>query len=135
MTIETAVAAGPSADDYSDETSTFGDRLLLARESVGFSQAQLGRRMGVKIQTLKNWEEDRSEPRANKLQMLAGMLNVSMVWLMSGRGDAPQMAVNGGGGDDAQAFLADLRGLRTEQVRLAEKMARLEKRLRVVIAQ
>ena len=135
MTIETAVAAEPAADDYSDETSTFGDRLVLARESVGFSQAQLGRRMGVKMQTLKNWEEDRSEPRANKLQMLAGMLNVSMAWLMSGRGEAPQLTVNGNGGSDAGAVLADLRGLRTEQVRLAEKMAHLEKRLRVVIDQ
>ena len=42
--------------------------------------------MGIRPQTLRNWEEDRAEPRANRLQMLAGMLDVSLVWLMSGRG-------------------------------------------------
>ena len=101
--MQTAVDGGDHAPDYSDETSTFGDRLVLARETVGMDQAQLARRLGVRLQTLRNWEEDRAEPHANKLQMLAGMLNVSMVWLMSGTGAAPAPA-------DAGAAAALVRG-------------------------
>lgn len=123
----------PATEDYTDETSTFGDRLGLAREAAGVSQVQLADRLGVKVQTLRNWEEDRSEPRANKLQMLAGMLNVSMVWLMSGQGAAP--APGSGGSDNPAGLecLADLRLLRAEQTRIVERMARLEKRLRAVL--
>jgi HTH-type transcriptional regulator, cell division transcriptional repressor len=119
------------ASDYSDDTSTFGDRLTHAREALGLDQAQLAHRLGIKHQTLRNWEEDRSEPRANKLQMLAGMLNVSIVWLMSGQGEAPsQGAVNDGAAEDC---LIELRRLRAEQIQIVEKMARLEKRLRAVV--
>lgn len=120
--------------DYSDNTSTFGDRLTLAREVAGLTQEILAARLGIRLQTLRNWEEDRAEPRANRLQLLAGVLNVSMVWLMSGQGDAPSLAEKPLPADPAAtAALADLRRLRAEQLQLAEKLARLEKRLRVVL--
>ena len=124
-----------AVSDYTDETSTFGDRLVLAREAAGLTQALLASRMGIRQQTLRNWEEDRAEPRANRLQMLAGVLNVSMIWLMSGQGAAPRST-----GDDpvvdpaVSACLADLRRLRAEHIHIAEKLARLEKRLRVVLS-
>ena len=122
---------GHAADDYSDATSTFGDRLALAREAMGLSQEQLAQHVGVKLQTLRNWEDDRAEPRANRLQLLAGMLNVSMVWLMSGLGPAPSIAGRGDG--DAAVVIAELRSLRADQVQIAERMARLEKRLLAAI--
>lgn len=128
MTTETAEHDPIDFEDYSDSTSTFGDRLVLAREAMGLGQGQLARRMGVKVQTLRNWEEDRSEPRANRLQMLAGMLNVSMVWLMSGRGTAPSPGP--GPRETGVAPLVDeLRALRHDHLRLIERMARIEKRL------
>lgn len=124
-------------DDYTDATSTFGDRLGLAREAMGLSQAELAERIGVKPATLRNWEEDRAEPRANKLQMLAGMLNASMIWLMSGQGAAPAPPGAGLAGPDhggaARACLDELRRLRGEQARIVERMARLEKRLRAAL--
>lgn len=129
-----AVEGGETpAADYSDETATFGDRLVLAREAMGMTQAELARRLGIKVQTLRTWEEDRAEPRANRLQMLAGMLNVSMVWIMSGRGPAPVEAADGAAGAAVQACLADLRDLRAEQMQIVERMARLEKRLRAAL--
>lgn len=124
---------GASLDDYSDATSTFGDRMVLAREALGMSQGELAQRMGVKLQTIRNWEEDRSEPRANKLQLLAGMLNVSMVWMMTGSGEAPSPPADTAD-TSAEACLAELRSLRAEQLRLSERLGRLEKRLRTVIA-
>ena len=66
---------------------TMGGRISAAREAAGLTVAQAARRLGVKTATLSNWENDRSEPRANRLTMLAGLLNVSPMWLITGRGD------------------------------------------------
>ncbi len=117
--------------DYTDAASTFGDRITAARIARGMTPQQLSRRMGIKPQTLSNWEEDRSEPRANKLQMLAGLLNVSIIWLMSGDGEGPEvddMAPSAAIDD----LLLELREIRVAQTALTNRMARLEKRLRAL---
>jgi HTH-type transcriptional regulator, cell division transcriptional repressor len=121
-------------EDWGDDAATFGDRLALAREATGMSQAQLAHRMGIKIQTLRNWEENRSEPRANRFQMLAGMLNVSMAWLMSGHGEAPAASPTQNGDEAVKWCAAEARALRVEQLRLAERLGQLEKRLRSGLA-
>ena len=74
-------------DWYSNDIATFGDRVAAGREALGLSQKQLARKLGVAAKTVDSWEHDISEPRANKLQMLAGILNVSMPWLLTGEGD------------------------------------------------
>lgn len=71
------------AQDPADD-NTLGGRIQMARTAMGLSVAQLARRAGVLSKTLENWERDRSEPRANKLQMLAGVLNVPPMWLLGG---------------------------------------------------
>jgi len=121
-------------DDYTEEAATFGDRLALAREAQGLSQQQLARRLGLRVQTIQNWEADRSEPRANKLQMLAGFLNISMVWLMTGEGEGfPMLPLAEGASTrpaELDGTLAELREIRLHQAKLTDRMARLEKRLR-----
>lgn len=129
---ETEEDLGVDEYDWHEDAATLGDRLALARESQSMSQADLARRLGVRSATIANWETDRSEPRANRLQMLAGLLNVSIAWLMTGKG-AGGPENSGETGNDVDALLADLRDLRTEQARLAEQMASLEKRLRAVL--
>lgn len=118
--------------DYSDETSTFGDRVTLAREAVGLDQESLAGKLGVKLKTLRNWEDNRAEPRANKLQMLAGVLNVSMIWLLSGRGRLPEFVTS-----ETQRVvedcLSELQSLQAEQRRIAERMHALERRLRLAL--
>lgn len=118
--------------EWSDEAATFGDRLSVAREHAGMDQAQLARRIGVKLQTLQNWEADRAEPRANRLQMLAGLLNVSIVWLMTGSGAGAPVPGDGleGGPAELRELLSELREIRRLQGRLAERTGLLEKRLR-----
>jgi len=74
-------------DWYGADTATFGDRVAAAREAAGMTQKQLAKRLGVKLPTVRGWEEDLSEPRANKLSMMAGLLNVSIVWLLTGEGE------------------------------------------------
>ncbi len=120
-------------DYYAEENATFGDRVAAARDRVGLSQGQLARRLGVKAQTVANWESDRAEPRANKLQMLAGVLNVSMVWLMTGEGDGLPAPEEPAATDRAlHGLLTELRETRMQQARLAERLARIEKRLRAI---
>ncbi|MGP1355048.1 helix-turn-helix domain-containing protein [Roseicyclus sp.] len=106
-----------------------------AREAAGLSQAELARRLGVKVNTIRAWENDRSEPRANRLQMLAGMLGVSIMWLLNGEGDGLDGPVTHQElpGDLVQ-ILSDMRALKVEQARLAETTSRLEKRLRLALS-
>lgn len=137
MTKSTDPAAdmGPEMDeysdysDYSDDVSTFGDRIVAAREALGMSPHDLARRLGIKTQTLVNWEEDRSEPRANKLQMLAGVLNVSIIWLMTGTGPGVKVSLGGPKAEDIAELLAELRAVREAQSELANRTLRLERRL------
>lgn len=122
-------------EDYSDTVATLGDRIALARQRQGLTEAQLARRLGLRTQTVANWEADRAEPRANKLQMLAGFLNVSMVWLMTGEGPggpAPERGPEGAGGAGGlREAIAELRDLRLLQAQVSERLERLETRLRV----
>ncbi|NOX72923.1 MAG: helix-turn-helix domain-containing protein [Alphaproteobacteria bacterium] len=121
---------------FSDEASTFGDRVAAGRRALGIDQERLSRKLGIKLKTLRAWEEDASEPRANKLQMLAGVLNVSIIWLLTGEGegvDDPWEREEQEGLESCAAevgeILSDLRILRTAHTGLADRMARLEKKL------
>jgi len=64
--------------------TTTGSRIEQARNQLGLSLPQLARRIAVKSKTLENWENDRSEPRADKLMKLAGLLQVPLIWLLTG---------------------------------------------------
>jgi transcriptional regulator with XRE-family HTH domain len=124
-------------EDYSDASATFGDRLALAREARMMTQEELARRLGVRLQTLRNWEDDRSEPRANRLQMLAGILGVSMVWLLTGEGDGgPSLAAGEPRSVSAElsAVLGEIRALRVANTKANDRLARLERRLREMAA-
>jgi len=76
---------------YSDipDGDTLGGRLSRARDAAGLSAAQLARRIGVHSATVQGWESDRSQPRANRLSMVAGVLGTSLSWLLHGIGTAP----------------------------------------------
>ena len=118
-------------DWYGPDSATFGDRVVGAREKSGMTQAELSRRLGIKLTTLQGWEEDRSEPRANKLQMLTGMLNVSLSWLLSGEGIGPEEPSVVPMSSNTQAVLIEMRAIKTDMIRTAERLSRLEKQLRL----
>ena len=63
---------------------TLGGRIGLSRDARNLTIEQVAKRIGVKVSTLQNWENDRSEPRPSKLQMLAGVLKVPVLWLLAG---------------------------------------------------
>ena len=116
---------------YSEATATFGDRLAGAREALGLTQPQLAKRLGVKVRTLRDWEDDLSEPRANRIQMLSGILNVSLSWLLTGIGDGIEPPDEAAAvPQDMTGVLAEMHEIQAEMVRLSGRMARLEKRFR-----
>ena len=116
-----------SNDWYSEAQATFGDRVAGAREAAGLDQETLAQQLGVKLTTLMDWEDDVSEPRSNKLQMLSGLLNVSITWLLTGEGvgvASPEAPA------DKTVSLDDLAELRCDLMSALRKLDRLEFRLR-----
>ncbi|MEM9968828.1 MAG: helix-turn-helix transcriptional regulator [Pseudomonadota bacterium] len=119
---------------YGPEAATFGDRLAAARDHAGLTQRALASRLGVQVATLRKWENDMSEPRANRLSMLAGLLNVSMMWLINGEGESVEAPVDDVPvTSDMTDILVELRALRADMLKKAETVGRLEKRLRRLI--
>jgi len=118
---------------YSNDAATFGDRVAAGREALGLTQEALSKRLGIKLKTLQNWENDLGEPRANKLQMLAGVLNVSLMWLLTGEGEGLEAPEEGAISADLATVLVELREMRLEATKAAGRLGRLEKRLRKAI--
>lgn len=116
---------------YSEVHATFGDRLCAAREGAGLTQNMLASKMGVRVKTIQAWESDSVEPRANKLQMVSALLNVSMVWLMSGLGtgiEPPGDAINSSDSENLE-MLQELKNIRSVCEGLLTQLVTLEKKL------
>ena len=113
------------------DTATFGDRLCAARDAAGLTQKVLANKIGVKVKTIKDWESDSVEPRANKLQMVSAFLNVSMVWLMSGLGEgiAPPGYSEVSAESELTEVLDELRSIRSVGEKLLNRVALLDKKI------
>ncbi len=101
-----------------------GERITRAREAAGLSTAQLARRLGVRTHTLSSWEGGRAEPRANRLVMIAGMLNVSPTWLLTGQGQSPADTPS-----EIALVMGELNQLRAQQERTAQIINRMGQHL------
>ena len=114
--------------------TTIGSRIEQSRFKLGFSLPQLAHRIGVKRQTLENWENDRSEPRPERLLKIAGVLQVPMTWLLTGdtpsgsthNPDAPETARIAKKLDRAVAIQQELAALLLE---VSADVARLQREL------
>ncbi len=132
-TLETADKR-PDHDWYSNDTATFGDRLADARAAVGMTQADLARRLGVRTATLDRWENDLSEPLAKRLNLLSGLLNVSLRWLMTGEGEGlPYPDARADLPDGAEDLLTEMRQLQGDVVRIADRIGHLEKAMKAAL--
>lgn len=70
-----------------EERESFGARLAEARKLAGFgSQTDLGEVLGIRPQTIQQWEAGRTMPRRERLQVLSNVLGVSESWLLTGEG-------------------------------------------------
>ena len=123
-----------TATIYSEipDNDTLGGRLSRARDAVGLSAAQLARRIGVPSSTIQAWESDRSQPRANRLSMLAGVLNVSLSWLLHGIGTSPD---EDGTPEMAESVAVQLDRLKRLHVETAEVIRQIERDIGRIAAQ
>ena len=119
---------------YSNDAATFGDRVAAARESRQMTQKALAKRLGVGLKTIEGWENDLSEPRANKLQMLSGVLDVSIPWLLTGDGAGVDPLSETAETPEVSELMSELRFLRAEMLQSAEKLGVIEKRLKGSLA-
>lgn len=117
-------------DWFSEANATFGDRLAAARDAAGLSQKDLAGQIGIQLKTLRQWEDDLSEPRSNRLSTLAGLLNVSIRWLLSGDGDGLPAPGHRPPASDVLALLGEMRAIQSEMKGLGNRLTALEKRLR-----
>lgn len=121
----------PDTKDYfTENVATFGDRLEAARLAKGMTSQQLAERIGVKNRTVDAWENNSREPRANKVQMLAGLLNVSMMWLMSGQGNGTfDVVENYDRPEGVNDTLTEMRELKRSLLKAVDRIEELEGRL------
>jgi transcriptional regulator with XRE-family HTH domain len=99
---------------------SMGPRISLAREHAGMSVEELAAHLGVEPASVAAWERDERQPRANRLLMMAGLLNVSLAWLLEGREDERMAS---GGLPSLDGVCAQLDSARMQ---FAEAMALLE---------
>jgi transcriptional regulator with XRE-family HTH domain len=109
--------------DVNMPPTSLGDRIEQARRAKGFDVAQLARRIAVKAATLRNWESDRSGPRPEKLNRLAGILGVPLIWLLTG--ETPEAAQAVGGHTEITAFASKLERAVAMQQELASLLIEL----------
>ncbi|MGB7243464.1 MAG: helix-turn-helix transcriptional regulator [Sulfitobacter sp.] len=110
----------------------FGSRLRIARERSQVTPAEVSKMLGVSAKTYSRWEAGHGKPRANRLPIIAGTLNVPMRWLMPGEGKL-------GDPDDDQAtreknreLLNEVRAIKETMDPAAERLAGIEARLRKI---
>jgi len=122
-----------NTDHFIEAVATFGDRLEAAREAKGLSVIGLAEKLGVDASTIEEWESDADEPRSNRIQMLAGLLNVSIVWLISGEASGTANVADTytrpTGVNDALGEIAQLKETLSGAL---DKLEKLEKRLQEV---
>jgi len=86
----------------------FGERLRHAREASGMSQKLMASRLGVKSATVGKWESGKEDPRANRLQMIASLLNVPLLWLLAGSQQVPERGTDQNAGQLFEQKLAEV---------------------------
>ena len=112
--------------EHAGSADTLGGRIVYAREAQDLTTSQLARRMGVKTETLHDWETDRAEPRSNRLLTLAGMLNVSPTWLLTGAGESPADSLT----ETEMMHIRDsVVRMREQVLTLVDELEQLQKRL------
>lgn len=108
---------------------TLGGRIWRARDAAKLSTKELASRLGVRSETISAWERDRSEPRSNRLFMLAGVLGVTPAWLIAGVGRAPDESAANVSGDELRKQLDLIKMLHKQT---GEAIATLEGELKRV---
>jgi transcriptional regulator with XRE-family HTH domain len=112
--------------EQTPDMDTMGGRLSRAREAAALTTKDLAWRLGVKVATVNAWERDRSQPATHRLNMLSGLLGVSISWLLHGVGTSPVEPVERASAEKVASQLEKLTSLHEET---GELIGRISKEL------
>jgi len=107
--------------------TTLGGRIFQCRQQAGLSVQMLANLTGVRPSTLKSWENDRSEPRVNKLVAMAGILGVSPTYFIAEEGNSGIATTRprGRGGKLISQLKAEMAEINEQQKILAKRLAKI----------
>lgn len=80
---------GSPSSDVPDDELQIGARLAQARAAAGLTRRTLAGHLGVTESAIAEWESGLRTPSGNRMSKLAGMLGVSLSWILIGRGVEP----------------------------------------------
>ncbi len=63
---------------------TIGERIRLARHDVNMTLVEVATGLGYNWSTVQSWEVGRHTPKIDDILHLSGVLDVSIMWLMTG---------------------------------------------------
>lgn len=66
---------------------TIGERIKTVRKTVNLTQVEFGEKIGIKGNTVTNYEADRREPQEVTLKAICDKFGVSYEWLKYGKGE------------------------------------------------
>jgi len=64
--------------------TTFSERFKARRDELGISQSDIAVRLGIKPQSVHQWEQGTTTPRGYRVEKLAAMLSTTQEWLLFG---------------------------------------------------
>ena len=110
------------------EEMTLGGRLYAARRNAGMNLNLVASLLGVRTSTLKSWENDRSEPRINKLVSLAGLLGVSPTHFLAEEGNdgVDVSAIRGRRGRLVEVLKEEMSDALEQQKQLKQRLSRID---------
>lgn len=120
------VSDTPYIFEQTPDTDTFGGRLSRAREAAGLSVKDVASRLSVNITTVQGWENDRSGPTARRVATVAGLVGVSLSWLLHGVGPSP--ATENASSED-HALAGQLHKLKLLQADVADIIVNIERQI------
>lgn len=66
---------------------TLGERIKTVRKTVNLTQTEFGEKIGIKGNTVTNYEADRREPQEVVIKAICDKFKVSYEWLKYGKGE------------------------------------------------
>lgn len=81
-----SVASGGETSSDIAGAETTGERIARLRKQKLLTQSELARRLGVTVTSVCYWEQDRSRPKAARLDSLATLLGVPVAELITDAG-------------------------------------------------
>lgn len=71
---------------------TFGERLWIARQGAGLTQARLAQILGIAQNQISVWEVGPGGPKRDRLPAIASAVRTTTDWLLDGKGTPPRGA-------------------------------------------